>query len=102
MTAKAEKVKTPKATKAPTAKAMARKRTVADRKVIAANLRKVEAVRIALEKAANAIAKNGEGITGDTGSQIADILGKINLALVVTEAAVESEATALARTFVKR
>lgn len=98
-------VKTPKAekvAKTPSAKAMARKRTVAGRKAIVANVRKIERVREALEKAAAVIAKNGESITGETGAQIAEILGKINIGLKVTEAAVEAEANALARTFVKR
>ncbi len=100
MAAKAEKaVKTPKA---PSAKAMARKRTATERKALAANLRKIERIRTALEKAAEVIAKNGEDIQGDTGAQIADILGKLNIAVTVTEAAAEAEATALARTFVKR
>lgn len=88
--------------KVQTEKQMARKRTVAERKVLAANLRKIEKIRVALEKAADVIAKNGEDISGDTGNQIADILGKLNIAVTVTTAAAEAEATALARTFTKR
>lgn len=91
-----------KTAKAPTAKAMARKRTAQERKMHARNLRKIERIRAALEKAAEVIGKNGEGIAGATGDQVADILSKINIAVEVTGAAVESEAAALARTFVKR
>jgi hypothetical protein len=91
-----------KTAKTPSVKVMARKRTVADRKAIVANVRKIERVREALEKAAAVIAKNGESITGDTGVQIAEILGKINIGVRITEAAVEAEALNLARTFVTR
>lgn len=103
-TAKAAKsaTKAAKTVKAPTAAAMARKRVIAERKEIVSNVRKIEKIRIALEKAAEVISKNGEDIKGDTGTQIAEILGKINVAVTVTNAAVEAEATALARTFVKR
>lgn len=99
-TPKAEKAT--KTVKAHTAKAMARKRATEARKEHTANLRKIERVRLALEKAAAVIAKNGEDLKGDTGAQVADILSKINVAVIATTAATEAEVTALARTFVAR
>ena len=71
------------------------------RKALMASIRKVERIRAALEKASKVILVEGESVQGDTGSQIADVLGKMNIAIRVTEAEIESLASQVARTFLK-
>lgn len=105
MTAKTEKAtKTAKTTTkralTPTeASKVARKSN--ERKAITANLRKFERIRSALEKASKTISTEGESLQGDTGAQIAEVLGKMTLAITITTSEIESQATALARTFMK-
>lgn len=72
-----------------------------ERKAITANLRKVEKVRAALEKASKVIQAEGETLTGETGNQIAEILAKIGIGITITTSEIETQANALARTFMK-
>jgi len=100
MTATAKTTKTTKRALTATEQSKA-VRKGAERKAITANLRKIERIRTALEKASKTIAVEGESLQGETGAQVADVLGKITLAITVTTAEIESQAGALARTFLK-
>lgn len=72
-----------------------------ERKAITANLRKVERIRTALEKASKVIQTEGESLTGETGKQIAEILAKVGIGITITTSEIETQANALARTFLK-
>lgn len=72
-----------------------------ERKAITANLRKVERIRAALEKASKVIQAESESLTGETGAQIAEILAKVGIGITITTSEIESQANALARTFMK-
>lgn len=101
MTAKTEKATktTKRALTATEASKVTRKAN--ERKAITANLRKFERIRSALEKASKTISTEGESLPGETGTQIAEVLGKMTLAITITTSEIESQASALARTFMK-
>lgn len=71
------------------------------RKQLTADIRALERIRKSLEKAAVTIAENGENLKGDTGTQIADLLGKLNLGVTVVESTIAEKANSIARTFIK-
>jgi len=100
MTATAKTTKTTKRALTATEKSKA-VRKGAERKAITANLRKIERIRDALVKASKTIASEGESLTGDTGAQVAEVLGKMNLAITITTSEIESQAVALSRTFLR-
>jgi hypothetical protein len=95
-------VKTPKATKTPSAKAMARKRTAQERKAIAAQIRSAEKIARSFEKARETLTAEVAKLDGDVKSQLEQVLSQLGVAATIVDAEVESKATALARTFVKR
>lgn len=101
MTAKTEKAKTTTKRALTASEKSKVVRKANERKSITANLRKVEKIRTALEKAVKTITTEGESMTGETGNQIAEVLGKMNLAITITTSEIESQANALARTFLK-
>lgn len=97
--------KTPKATKtpkAPSATAMARKRTMQDRKAITAQIRSAEKIARSFEKARETLAAEVAKLNGDVKTQLEQVLSQLGVAATIVDAEVESQATALARTFVKR
>lgn len=72
------------------------------RKQITAEIRALRKIEAAIAKAKDAIALNGQTITGETGSQIAQVFAQLNVAITVTDAAVQDKAHKLALTFIDR
>jgi hypothetical protein len=97
MTAKAAKT-----VKAPSAKAMARKRTVQERKSITAQIRSAEKIARSFEKARETLTAEVAKLNGDIKTQLEQVLAQLGVAATIVDAEVESQAVALARTFVKR
>jgi phage host-nuclease inhibitor protein Gam len=93
---------TAKTAKVPSAKALARKRTIQERKQIAAQIRSVEKIARSFEKAQTTLAAEVAKLDGDVKEQLEQVLAQIGVAVTIVDAEVESQATALARTFVKR
>ena len=74
----------------------------AERKVITANLRKIEKIRTSLEKATAMVSAESATLTGDVGTQLTAVLETMTLAITITTAEIESQANALARTFLAK
>lgn len=72
-----------------------------ERKAITANLRRVEKIRDTLEKAVTKITDANKDLTGDTQAQVAQVLSQMGLAVTITTAEIDTQAQALARTFVR-
>jgi hypothetical protein len=71
------------------------------RKAITAEIRALRKIEAAIAKAKDAIALNSEVITGDTYEQIVQVFAQLNVAITVTDSAVQDKAHKLAQTFVK-
>lgn len=71
------------------------------RKAITAEIRALRKIEAAIAKAKDAIALNSDVITGDTLKQIEQVFGQLNVAITVTDSAVQDKAHKLAQTFVK-
>lgn len=71
------------------------------RKAITAEIRALRKIETAIGKAKDAIALNSDVITGDTLKQIEQVFGQLNVAITVTDSAVQDKAHKLAQTFVK-
>lgn len=71
------------------------------RKAITAEIRALRKIEAAIGKAKDAIALNSDVITGDTLKQIEQVFGQLNVAITVTDSAVQDKAHKLAQTFVK-
>ena len=71
------------------------------RKAITAEIRALRKIEAAIAKAKDAIALNSEVITGDTYEQIVQVFAQLNVAITVTDSAVQDKAHNLSQTFVK-
>ena len=71
------------------------------RKQITAEIRALRKIETAIGKAKDAIALNSNVITGDTLKQIEQVFGQLNVAITVTDSAVQDKAHKLAQTFTK-
>jgi translation initiation factor 1 (eIF-1/SUI1) len=76
-----------------------RKGTV--RKALAKDIRALERIRTAIEKAASQISTVAVDVRGDTHNQIADMLYKMGINVSVIDADISEKANALAKTFIK-
>lgn len=72
-----------------------------ERKALTAEIRALRKIEAAIAKAKDAIAINGEIIKGDTGNQLTQVWAQLNVAITVTDSAVQDKAHKLAQTFVK-
>lgn len=77
-------------------------RKSAERKAITVTLRKIEKIRNVLEKASKQVGVETSTLTGDVASQLTAVLEKMNLAVEITTVEIESQANALARTFLTK
>lgn len=71
------------------------------RKQITAEIRALRKIETAIGKAKDAIAFNSNVITGDTLKQLEQVFGQLNVAITVTDSAVQDKAHKLAQTFTK-
>lgn len=71
------------------------------RKSLTAEIRALRKIEAAIGKAKDAIALNSDVITGETHNQIAQVWAQLNVAITVTDSAVQDKAHKLAQTFVK-
>lgn len=71
------------------------------RKAIAAEIRALKKIEAAIIKAKVAIELNADDITGDTHNQLTQVFNQLNVAVTVTDSAVQDKAHKLAQTFVK-
>lgn len=71
------------------------------RKQITAEIRALRKIETAIGKAKDAIALNSNVITGDTLKQLEQVFGQLNVAITVTDSAVQDKAHKLAQTFTK-
>lgn len=72
-----------------------------ERKALTAEIRALRKIEAAIAKAKDTIALNGEVIKGDTASQLEQVFTQLNIAIAVTDSAVQDKAHKLAQTFVK-
>jgi hypothetical protein len=82
-------------------KALARERTLLDRKALVANLRKTEKIVVAFEKSVATLGAEIAEFSGEFRTQLDSVLAQLNIAVTVTKSQVEADATALARTFIR-
>lgn len=71
------------------------------RKQITAEIRALRKIETAIGKAKDAIALNSNVITGDTLKQLEQVFGQLNVAITVTDSAVQDKAHKLVQTFTK-
>lgn len=71
------------------------------RKAISAEIRALKKIEAAIIKAKVAIEQNSQAVTGDTFNQISQVFNQLNIAVTVTDTAVQDRAHSLAQTFVK-
>lgn len=90
-----------KARKTPTVAASATNRKAATRKALTKEIRALERIRVSIEKAAAVISTQGEDVTGDAGTQIADMLRKMGISVSVINAGINEKAGHLAATYIK-
>ncbi len=76
-------------------------RTSNARKAIAAEIRALRKIEAAIIKAKVAIELNADDITSDTHDQLTQVFNHLNVAVTVTDSAVQDKAHKLAQTFVK-
>ena len=91
-----------KSKRLPTAKQLERTRVTQARKAITKQLRKVEKIERAFATAQSKLQAEIGELQGDVRTQLEQVLGQLGVAVTVTQAEIESQANALARTFVKR
>lgn len=81
-------------------KALARERVLAERKAITKNLRSIEKLSRSFEKAQGTLAEEVSVLeAGEFRAQLESVLKTLGVAVEVTRAQAESDAMALARTF---
>jgi len=71
------------------------------RKALASEIRALRKIEAAIIKAKVAIEENSNPITGDTIKQLGQVFNQLNVAITVTDSAVQDKAHKLAQTFVK-
>lgn len=71
------------------------------RKALTAEIRALKKIEAAIIKARTTIEDNSTAVTGDTFNQIAQVFKQLEIAVTVTDTAVQDKAHALAQTFVK-
>jgi hypothetical protein len=71
------------------------------RKALTKEIRALERIRVSIEKAAAVISTQGEDVTGEAGSQVADMLYKMGVSVSVINATINEKAGHLALTFIK-
>ena len=100
-TVKVAKVAGEKAVRVKGVKALARERVIADRKQITKNLRAIEKINRSFERSQITLsAEVAELGAGEFRSQLESVLAQLGVAVEVTRAQAESDAMALARTFI--
>jgi len=72
-----------------------------ERKALTAEIRALRKIESAIAKAKDAIALNADVVKGDTYDQLAQVFTQLNIAITVTDSAVQDKAHKLAQTFVK-
>jgi hypothetical protein len=71
------------------------------RKAITAEIRALKKIEAAIIKAKVAIELNADSLTGDNYNQLTQVFNQLNIAVTVTDSAVQDKAHKLAQTFVK-
>ena len=71
------------------------------RKALTAEIRALKKIEAAIIKARTTIEDNSVAVTGETFNQIAQVFKQLEIAVTVTDSAVQDKAHALAQTFVK-
>lgn len=72
-----------------------------ERKALTAEIRALRKIEAAIAKAKDAIALNSDVVKGDTYDQLTQVWAQLNVAITVTDSAVQDKAHKLAQTFVK-
>ncbi len=72
-----------------------------ERKALTAEIRALRKIEAAIAKARTTIEDNSQSVTGDTFNQIAAVFKQLEIAVTVTDSAVQDKAHKLAQTFVK-
>lgn len=72
-----------------------------ERKALSAEIRALRKIEAAIGKAKDAIALNADVVKGDTYDQLTQVFTQLNIAITVTDSAVQDKAHKLAQTFVK-
>lgn len=70
------------------------------RKALTAEIRALRKIEAAIAKAKDAIALNSDVVTGDTHAQIAQVWAQLNVAITVTDSAVQDKAHKLTQLIV--
>lgn len=76
-------------------------RKAAARKALTKEINALRKMESAFGKAINVINANSESLSGETYNQMVQVFHQLNIAVTVTDSAVQDKAHALARTFVK-
>jgi hypothetical protein len=71
------------------------------RKALASEIRALRKIEAAIIKAKVAIEENSDAVTGATYNQITAVFNQLNVAVTVTDCAVQDAAHKLAQTFLK-
>ena len=74
-------------------------RKAAARKALTKEINALRKMESAFGKAINAINANSENLSPDTYNQMVQVFNQLNIAVTVTDSAVQDKANALARTF---
>ena len=82
-------------------KDMTKVRKATARKALTKEINALRKMEAAFGKAINAINANSENLSADTYNQMVQVFNQLNIAVTVTDSAVQDKANALARTFVK-
>lgn len=81
-------------------KAAAKSRKASERQAITKTLRTIERIQKSLTRARTAIGESAMELTGPVFDQMSQVAGQLDVAVSVTQAEIETQATALARTFI--
>ena len=76
-------------------------RKAAVRKAITKEIAALRKMELAFGKAIDTINANSQALSTDNYNQILQVFSQLNIAITVTDSAVQDKANALARTFVK-
>jgi len=76
-------------------------RKAAARKALTKEIAALRKMETAFGKAVYAINANSENLSADTYNQMLQVFNQLNIAITVTDSAVQDKAHALARTFIK-